>query len=210
MRRQSGFTLLELLIALSVFAILSVMAYRGLAAVAEAKNRVEARSERLAALQLALGILERDLEQAIGRSVRDEYGEARPALEGSTLGPELLRLTRAGWRNPSGAPRSTLQRVAYQFRDRTLIRRHWRVLDRAQDSPPLERALLQRVHNVEVRFLDHRLQWQGAWPPDPRADLGLLPRAVEITVELDDLGAIRRLFRLPPGEAAQRGAGAAP
>ena len=207
--KQRGFTLLELLIALAVFAILSVMAYRGLAAVGEARARVEAQAEALAALQLALGLLERDLEQAVGRPVRDAYGETAPAFEGSALGPQLMALTRAGWRNPAGAPRSDLQRVAYRYRDETLIRAHWRVLDQAQDSAALERPLLAGVNAVDLRFLDQRLQWQSAWPPEAGGDPARLPRAVEITLDVDGIGEVRRLFRLPPGEAMQRSGGGA-
>jgi len=204
-----GFTLLELLIALAVFAILSVMAYRGLTAVGEARARVEAQAEALAALQLALGLLERDLEQAVGRPVRDAYGETVPAFEGSALGPQLLTLTRAGWRNPAGARRSALQRVAYRYRDETLVRVHWRVLDQAQDSPALERPLLGGVKSVDLRFLDQRLQWQSAWPPEAGDDPARLPRAVEITLDVAGIGPVRRLFRVPPGEALLKSGGGA-
>ncbi len=199
-----GFTLLELLVALAVFAILSVMAYQGLRTVGEVRQRVEGQAERLASLQLALGLLERDLEQAASRPVRDGYGDLRPAFEGSALGPEIMAFTRSGWRNPAGLPRSNLQRVAYRYRDGVLYRRHWRVLDQAQDSAPVERPLLEGVEALELRFLDHGLQWQGAWPADPERMRELLPRAVEITLDVQGIGEIRRLFRLPPGEAARR------
>ena len=78
--------------------------------------------------------MQRDIEQVVPRTVRDEYGDAQSPL----VGGEDLQLTRAGWRNPGGRQRSTLQRVGYALEEQQLVRYCWSVLDRAQDSEPLE------------------------------------------------------------------------
>jgi general secretion pathway protein J len=70
-----GFTLLELLVALAIFAVLATMAYAALNSVLTARKQVEAKSARLSALQTALMIMERDVEQAVPRGIRDEFGD---------------------------------------------------------------------------------------------------------------------------------------
>jgi general secretion pathway protein J len=146
--------------------------------------------------------LTRDLTEAINRQVRDEYGGFKPAMQGGAAGSSHpLELTRGGWRNPAGHPRSSLQRVAYGIDNEVLVRRAWQVLDRAQDSQPLDARLLTGVLEFKVRFLNPAdRQWRQDWPPpaqgtgSPASDL---PLAVELTIELEDLGTIGRIFRVP-------------
>ena len=136
-----GFTLLEMLVALAIFGLLAVMSYGGLASVLEQQFRTEAEAERLAALQKAYLIMQRDIEQVVARPVRDGFGDEQPPLAGD----QALEFTRGGWSNPLGRPRSNLQRVAYAWDDRQLRRYVWQVLDRAQDSQPLGQLLLENV-----------------------------------------------------------------
>ena len=197
-----GFTLLELLVALAVFAILATAAYGGLRNVLVTRAAVETQSQRLAAVQLAFHRLGQDLEQAAPRGVRDEYGEPQAALLGDELADERLILTRAGWDNPLGQPRASLQRVAYRLRDGQLWRLHWPVLDRGSPIEPRETMLLDQVRELRLRFVDHNASWRNGWPPPaadastPR-DLDALPRAVEISLTLEDWGEITRLLLLP-------------
>ena len=197
-----GFTLLELLVALAVFAIMSVAAYSGLRNVLFTRAAVEQQSQRLAAVQLAVFRLEQDIEQAIPRSIRDEYGEKQAALLGGELSDDRLMLTRAGWDNPLGQPRAQIQRIAYRWEDGRLWRRHWPVLDRGGRIEPREILLLDRVSAFTVRFLDQD-EWRSDWPPPVAADAETekqeadpMPRAVEIRLTLEDWGEITRLLPL--------------
>ena len=197
-----GFTLLELLVALAVFAIMATAAYSGLRNVLFTRAAVEEQSRRLAAVQLAVFRLGQDIEQAVPRGIRDEYGDPQAALLGGELADDRLTLTRAGWDNPLGQPRATLQRVAYRLRDGRLWRLHWGVLDRGGLLEPRETLLLERVREFRVRFLD-RDDWRDDWPPPASDEAGTkkdpdaLPRAVEIGLTLEDWGEITRLLPLP-------------
>lgn len=199
-----GFTLLELLVALAVFAIMATAAYSGLRSVLFTRAAVEQENRRLAAVQLAVFRLEQDIEQTLSRGIRDEYGEPQPALRGGELLSEALILTRTGWDNPLGQPRANLQRVAYQLREGQLWRLHWNVLDRGGPMKPRELLLLDQVREFRVRFLDQSDAWRNDWPPpvssavdDSRPpDPNTLPRAVEITLTLEDWGALTRLLPL--------------
>lgn len=196
-----GFTLLELLVALAVFSIMSIAAYSGLRNVLFTRAAVEAQSRRLAMVQLAVYRLEQDIEQAAPRSIRDEYGDPQAALLGNELSDDRLMLTRAGWDNPLGQPRANVQRVAYRLREGRLWRLHWPVLDQGGRIEPRETLLLDRVRAFKVRFLD-RDGWRNDWPPPANAETDLkisdpMPRAVEISLTLEDWGEITRLLPLP-------------
>ena len=198
-----GFTLLELLVALAVFAIMATAAYSGLRNVLFTRAAVETQSRRLATVQLAVYRLEQDIEQTVPRGIRDEYGEPQAALLGGALADDRLTLTRAGWDNPLGQPRATLQRVVYRLRDGRLWRLHWPVLDRGGLIEPRETLLLDRVREFKVRFLVDQDDWRDGWPPLPtsndpdKPDPDRLPRAVEISLTLEDWGEITRLLPLP-------------
>lgn len=199
-----GFTLLELLVALAVFAIMATAAYSGLRNVLFTRAAVEEQNRRLAAVQLTVFRLEQDIQQAVPRGVRDEYGDSQPALRGGDLLDDALILTRAGWDNPLGQSRATLQRVAYRLREGRLWRLHWDVLDRGGLVAPRETLLIDQVQEFRARFLDQEGEWRNDWPPpadvvadDNPPNPNSPPRAVEITLTLEDWGAITRLFPLP-------------
>jgi len=200
-----GFTLLELLISLVIFAILSTMSYMGLQSVLTAKAVTEAHTDRLIRLQTAFTFMQRDIEQATSRSIRDSFGDEQAALVAGAFGQTLLELTRTGWRNPTGAARSSLQRVGYKLEEEKLLRVSWSMVDQPSDSPPFERILIEQVKDLEFRYLDKDKEWHTTWPDDLSGTgsiLTELPIAVELTLTLENMGEIKRIFRVAPGEGA--------
>ncbi len=207
--RIAGFTLLELLIALAIFAILSTLAYGSLRSALFNREQSLQRTEQLTKLQMAFMFISRDLEQVVNRPIRNTYGDTQQAL----FTPQQtyrLEFTRSGWNNPARTRRSTLQRVAYGIEDGVLMRYSWWMLDRTDEKPTLSQPLLDGVGEFELRFLDDKKEWSKAWPvlnsggdvPRP------LPVAIEVTLELREWGRIRRLFRLSAAEAQLPTAGA--
>lgn len=191
-----GFTLLELLVALSIFSILSVMAYGGLQTVISTKQSSQQAAERIAEIQLVMMRISNDLRQATSRRVRDEYGDFLYAMQSSKNGDETMAWSRAGYRNPAHIKRSNIQRVAYKVEQQKLIRMTWPVLDLAQDTKVMENEILSGVDFIEWRFLNSNDEWLSAWPEEEKDDLVSLPVAVELTIELKDWGKIRRLILL--------------
>lgn len=198
--RATGFTLLELIVVLGIFAVLSVLAYGGLNSVLTARDSVQRALDRTAAMQKAYLRLRNDFQQLRDRPARDGFGDRQPAL---WVTPDRrVEFTRGGWRNPLSQPRSSLERVSYHLDDKDrLLRSSWRVLDRAQDSMVVETALLEKVDRIEWRFLDRAREWQTEWPPlstgaPPAAGASPapLPRAVELTVTTQDWGELKFLF----------------
>ncbi len=207
-RRERGFTLLELLIAVAIFALLALATYRMLSSVMQADTATREHEQQLRELVRAMAAFERDVLQVTSRPVRDPFGEARPALLGEDGDATALEFTRTGWRNPLGAARSRLQRVRWELSGEQWQRRYWNVLDQAQDSQPQVQAVLDGVTSFKLRYMDRQGQWQPSWPPSDGTDsqrLEQLPRALELVLEHRRYGQIRRVLRLPDMPAESTG-----
>jgi general secretion pathway protein J len=201
MKHARAFSLIELLVALAVFAALAAAAYGGLAAIARTRGALAAQQDRFAALTRAVSTFERDLRQAVGRSVLDNGGHPSAAFLGSA---EAVEFTRLGFANPLAEPRSNLERVVFALDGNTLRLGRYAVLDRAPDSAPVMRDLLVRAGALHLRYFGCDQVWRDAWPPSqqPACTQGVdsnaqLPRAVEFRIEPPDFGEIRRVVELP-------------
>jgi general secretion pathway protein J len=196
----SGFTLLELLIAITLFSIISTITYSGLRTVLDTEQQTDSHLARLAKLQVSLSLMERDIEQAVPRYVRDEFGDPQePMTGGESLGP-FIEFTRGGYPNPMQLPRSKLQRVAYQLEEGVLYRISWQALDRPPESTPIKTPLLDEIASVKFVYYDQEMKPGNQWPPLSQPGTNeppsLLPKAIEMILELDHMGTIRRLYRV--------------
>jgi general secretion pathway protein J len=192
-RAARGFTLVEMLVAVAIFAIASALAYGGLSALTRARSQLDAQNERLGRLQFAFGLIERDLRSAVARGVRDGYGSPLPPLIGTR---ERIELSRQGQANALALPRAGIERVGYRLDGAILRRDRYLVLDRVPGSLPLSDELLDRVESLEWRYLAADGRELPQWPA-PRAATDAPPRAVLLTVQLEDFGEIRRVLELP-------------
>jgi general secretion pathway protein J len=201
-RSQAAFTLIEVLVALAVFGVMSMLAYSALGSTLGNAEYLTDRMERLQSLQRTVRYLSSDLLQSAPRPVRSQLGDSYdPALR-SVLGSEFaIELTHGGWSNPAGLPRGTYQRVAYRIEDDELLRYHWNVLDRTYANEPVVTVLLEDVESLFFRFYSASGEPSEVWPPQSQqggAGVRLLPRAVEIVLTLPDQGEITRLLEVAP------------
>ena len=196
---QRGMTLIEILVAMSIFAILATLAYGGLNTVLSTREAVTTEADRLSDLQRSFARLGRDFEQAAPRNIRDIHGDVQPAMQsGGEVDDDtrvLVEFTLGGKRLFPGQQRSRLQRVAYAIKDDKLLRLNWNVLDRAQDSQPYTTEVLSGVDSLEIQFLDEAGQWLEQWPDNGQVSQGL-PLAVELQFDIKDWGEVRRVFRV--------------
>ena len=202
MKRRGGFTLIEVLVALAVFAVLAALAYGTLNQSLLSAEILNDRMDRLQALQRAVRMLADDLQQLAPRPVRDELGDNfRPALDTGFQSGFAIELTRGGWSNPIVLPRSTMQRVGYRIEEDELVRYQWFTLDRTLSNEPTGVTLLDGVESLQFRFYDASGEFSEQWPPTSNQDgTGdrMRPRAVEFILRLEDEGELSRLVEVAP------------
>lgn len=192
-RRDAGFTLVEVMIALMIFGMIAAAGVALLAFSVRAQGASEVALDDTGALSRLSSILTADLAQAQDRNTRDVNGVLLPAFSGDAAAMPLLRLVRAGWSNPDQAPRAELQKVEYRLAGDGLERVAYPALDGAAALPPA--LLLDRVRTVQLRFR-YRGAWSDTWQGNPRA---ALPQAVELVVTRADSRLYRLLFLVGTG-----------
>lgn len=200
-RTPRGFTLIEVLVASVILAIMSILGHRVVADTRIAVERTREHMTRVREVQRAVTLMTSDFRQVAPRPVRESIGDGfRAALLRDPNGTSLVELSRSGWPNTAGTPRSTVQRVVYTLENGVLVRRHWTVTDPVLATEPVRRELLKRVERVEIRYMNASRQWQAEWPELGAAggtELRARPLAVEFVIELEDYGEIRRLVEVP-------------
>lgn len=189
-RRQQGFTLLEVLIAMAIFSLLGVACYQLLERITHIDDRIHQHERQLRHLQRALGIFERDLTQAIAYPV--DGSSARQALIGE---PEQIQLVRGGWGNPLQQPRNNLLLVSYRWSGGQWLRQY-----RSHEADPAlagnaaQQTLLDGVRLKHLSYIDAQGQDHPNWPID-QAMLSL-PKAIEVEFDAPGYPDMRRVILL--------------
>jgi general secretion pathway protein J len=186
-----GYTLIEVLISVSVFAVLSGSVYLTLSAMADAASIQRERSESLAELQLTLARLDADLRQLVSRPVRTADGSLAPALQGRDRGFEG---TRAGWGNFANQSRSQLQRFAWLQMGSQLQRQYFLVTDGTSVASSQIETVLENVQGFEIEYRSPEGRWLNQWPA--AAGVEALPTAVRYRLRQADFGTIERIVVL--------------
>jgi general secretion pathway protein J len=189
----SGFSLIELLVAVTVFSIMAALAYGGLNSIARTRGELARQEDAFRDLMRAVNTLDRDLRQTVARQVLGSVGQTLPAFTGTASG---LEFTRLGFANPQAEQRPNLERVLYELDAGALKRGNYPVLDRAPNTAPQITTLRDGVTDFRLRYLDPGNRWFDIWPPPQMTDFTLLPRAVEWHLQTRDYGEIVRVIEL--------------
>lgn len=190
---EGGFTLVELMVSLLIFAMLSAAGVALLSFSVRATGAANERLTEVAALRRVNALMSADLAQAVPRPFRDSAGLERAAFAGGSS-TTAFTLVRGGWSNPDLLPRSSLQRVEYRLVGDRLERLAWPHVDGAEPLPPA--ALLSGVSTLSLRFRNDG-EWRDSWDPE-RVDA--LPDAIEVVADVAGLGSVRQLFVVGVGE----------
>lgn len=207
---QKGLTLLEVLIALSIFALIGVASFRILSSVIDTQQLGDIHSQKLAQFQKALMIIDTDLQQVVNRPIRIAIDQDSESLLINN-GQYPLELTRAGRANPLKLSRSSMQRVAYDigfhpevnnsdsehYRSRRnyLRRQYWPSLDRSAAQNPLIQVLLTDTDKLKVALITNKGKHQQ-WPPKKKPSADEYPVAIEFAFNYPSLGVLTRLYKV--------------
>ena len=195
---QRGFTLVELLIAIGIMALLGVMASALLNGALQNQDHVAERQQQLERVALALQMMRRDLEQLTPRIPRDEQGDPLPArLVAEQIGENSeLEFVHGGRRLlPGQVLNSSLERVRYEVEDGVLLRYSAAVADPTENSPRQRRELLEDVGRFVVSFYDGS-RWTSFWPPSTQLN-ALQPTGLRIELDVGPWPDIEMNVLLP-------------
>ena len=197
--KTKGFTLIEVLVSIAIFATLSVAAYQVVNQIQRSNEVSIERSARLNALQRSLVILDNDFRQMAQRQFRTNGEEASSKLvlmqeyllDSDTVG---VMFTRLGWHNPQQQfPRGEVTKVGYRIKEETLERVWWRYPDTPTGQEGVVTPLLEGIEAFSLEFYNGS-SWLKEWQTD-RA----LPKAVRLKLTLKDYGEIERVYLTPSG-----------
>ena len=200
---ESGFTLIEVMISLLIFGLLSAAGVALLAFSVRAQGATSAKLDDVSAMNQLASIMTADFAQALDRPVRDEGGNTTPAFVGGS-GPgavPMLRFVRGGWSDLDGAPRAEVQKVEYALVDNALARVAYPMLDGPQPLPPT--AIVPGVREVALRYRI-RGAWSDTWAGSLRTPL---PDAVELRILRTNGVETRQMFLVGTGYGRRINAG---
>lgn len=208
--RRAGFTLIEVVIAIFIAAVMFAIGYRALNQAMIDRESLATAQERVNEIQRGMRVVAQDFAQLAARPARDTEGggNLQPAVLANNRDNVLITFSRTGWSNPVGVQRPAEQRVRYRFIDGSLVREYWVSVDAGLNIQPRQRIVLTRVKSVEIRFLDPTTRaWRNEWPvlmpSGPVVPMNVdeflmtRPLAIEFTMVMDDWGRVQRVFEIP-------------
>lgn len=193
-RPERGFTLIEVLVAIAIFATLSVSAYQVLNQVQLSNAISIEKTNRLKAIQRSMVMIDNDFRQIALRQFRTNGDKASNNIIEWSDGllesdSKAVLFTRLGWLNPQQSfPRGEVSKVGYRVVADKLERVWWRYPDTPVGQEGIVTPMLDKVVSIDLRFYS-KGDWLETW------DKGLsLPKAIAFTIELEDYGKIERIY----------------
>lgn len=199
--RQSGMTLLEILVALTIFILIAGAGYTGLQQAISIEDGLQQQRHFWRRLDSVMVLMQQDLDQARNLGQRIPLTSTRPFAGAGTANTgtegELMLFTRGGHASYSSGLVSPHLRVAYRLREGKLYRVSWPRLNMPEDEQGDEAELTANIASLQLRYLDNTHQWNSNWPVGPdTATQSAMPRAVELTLELDNGQIYERVFHV--------------
>ncbi len=176
---QNGFTLIEMMVALLIFAMIAAAGVSLLSFGVRAQEAATMRLDDVAGVRRLSVLLSNDLAQTVPRVARGSDGAVLRAFTGNDgrSDPLVMGYVRGGWTNPDAKARPGIQRVDVTLKEGRLERRAYTAPD--GDSQATVILLAEKVTALSMRYRDKRGDWRERWD---NSEITSLPAAVEMTV----------------------------
>jgi len=220
---QCGFTLIEVIVAIGIFSVLSVGSYRVVNGIVNAQERISQHSENVREISRAIRIIESDFQHIIDRKILDENGDQLASYLADPKDYKSNKIeidfTRNGLRNPIFSKRSEVVRVSYGYQNKIdrddlggldlsdyeeinhknsgyIFRYVWPVLDRGNNIQPDKQLLLSNISSFEIQYYDNNGEWISTWPPLTNIEqkISEIPYAIKIIIMKNEKIFIERVF----------------
>ncbi len=211
-KKQHGLTLIEVLIAVIIMAMIGTISYQSLDTTISSKEVVEKHIADLKQIDRTWLLIERDLHHFVNHWAKQTYGAGSggglpPIVVDPNEGGYRLVVLRGGHANPLNFTRTELIRVGYRIEENVLWRDVWYNLGSTDMEQAQQRKIIDGVDSIEIKALpptannvDTR-NWLDQWMPTEGAQGGEVPLALEITLRLlDNEIEIKRLFAMVAGK----------
>lgn len=198
---NNGFTLIEILVALFIFAIIGTFAAMSLDSIIVSHAALKKVDQELSGLQMAMVLLRNDTRQIIDRPIQTAEGVREPGLIGS--GGDEIEFTRTGVYDPLDTiQQSNMQRVAYTVQNQNFVRLTWDTLDRPPNDTPEVKILIPHVQSISWKFIARNNKVSSSWPPSTGSNMQTesqsdFPKAILMIIHITNKGVVEGTFPVP-------------
>lgn len=200
----AGYTLIEVIVALAVFAIVSTMTGGIMLQAFDTKKRLAKQTEQLNELHVVLTLIRRDIAQITNRPIRGNENRLYPPFIGES---NYTEFTRGGFVNPDNAAKSSmLQRVALLCGNHALKRRSWSSVDSPTRRDMRDQVLLEHIKRCTFAYISQSQEHLSSWRPyalSQKQKNAFIPIAIELSLTLENNGSIKLVFPIPEGMYAE-------
>lgn len=197
MKKNSGFTLVELLVAVAIFAIISVIAYETIASLANTKQIITKNQQKWTGLVNAIDDISLFWHDSIPLMIRNNDGNLEAALVGQQILQNKtdgqLELTVAGYVGNIISGSVPPKRVGFRYQNHKLYLIIWPVLNRAMTTRPEVEMLLDNVDDFKIQYLYSDRQWHDTWP-DNSSDFANMPFGLKVYLKLASGEEVTRIL----------------
>ena len=200
--RMQGFTLIEVMIAIVIMAMIAIMTNQSLTAAITSSQATQEAVERVAAVDRIWVLFETDTRNIIPGMPSTANSKSIPPVYIDPSDQYRFSLLRAGYANPLHLPRTEVVRVGYRFEDGTIWRDTWVNISDNDERQAKPQKVLEHVEDMFIKALPAQGAtfsggpWVERWPDSGQPPL---PAAIEITLKLEDFGEIKRVYSVLPG-----------
>jgi general secretion pathway protein J len=181
---KQGFTLIEILIALMIFAILSTITMHAIHDILGKYKRIQENFKPWHQLDDFISSFQFQSHFYVKRSVKADEGHIFPEFIGQNNYIEWTYL----------APQENLNRIAYLCQNHQLKFRQWNSIDGLSRKSYREKIILANIDSCQFKYMDYSHNTYDSW----NTENALNPIGVEVIIQYSNLKRSQFWFTFPP------------